>query len=266
MKYAIVIRNVADLRARPDFSSERKNQLLFGEPIEVSKISNGYCHIYQKDGYNGWIDERAISYLNYRDFRIYSNTKRIPVISKTARIKPINSGKFDFPVFLFYSTRLPVRRLNTQRARAILPIKGNFSISLSSVAKSGIKLRKNKIPGFLIREARKFIGVPYLWGGKTPFGFDCSGLVQTIYGMAGIILPRDSKDQRNKGIRISRENIQSGDLLFFKGHVAIAINKYRIIHASLGGGGVTVNSLRPGDRDFRKDLFDTYIVARRLIK
>jgi len=68
------------------------------------------------------------------------------------------------------------------------------------------------------------------------------------------------------GKKISRQDIKTGDLLFFPGHVVIAIGKYRIIHASLGEGGVQINSLKPGDADFRKDLYDSFLEARRVLK
>ena len=91
-------------------------------------------------------------------------------------------------------------------------------------------------------------------------------MVQRVYARFGIILPRDSKDQRKAGHRITGDEILPGDLLFFSGHVAVAIDKYRIIHSSLAEGGVAINSLNPEDSDFRKDLFDTFLEARRVIK
>jgi cell wall-associated NlpC family hydrolase len=117
----------------------------------------------------------------------------------------------------------------------------------------------------VIREARRFLGVPYLWGGISPAGFDCSGFVRAIFSRFGIRVPRDTRDQVKAGIKVDRVNVRPGDLLFFNRHVGIALRHNRMIHASLGGGGVGINSLRPGDDDYRKDLDDSFVTARRLL-
>ena len=263
MKYGFIIRNVTDLRSRPDFKSERKNQLLYNEPIVIKSSRNGYAEISQADGYSGWVDEKAICLTSksaYRDF-----IKAASVLIKSATCNVINiDNKSSFPRYLFYGTRLcPVRRQGR-----FLIVKntggGKFRILYNKQRPFGQKM--SSINGrILVREAGKFIGTPYLWGGMTPFGFDCSGFVKLIMRSFGIELPRDSKDQARVGEKISRDKIKAGDLLFFTGHVALAVDKDKIIHASLGEGGVAVNSLNPSDGDFRQDLQETFIQARRMI-
>ena len=117
----------------------------------------------------------------------------------------------------------------------------------------------------LIGEARRFLGVPYLWGGISPLGIDCSGLVQTICGRLGLDIPRDTKDQIRVGREIDRNMITTGDLLFFDRHVAIAIDRHKLIHASRLGGGVRINSLRSTDPDYRQDLDNDFKAARRIV-
>jgi cell wall-associated NlpC family hydrolase len=83
----------------------------------------------------------------------------------------------------------------------------------------------------------KFLNSPYLWGGKTPFGIDCSGFTQTVYKINNIRLDRDANQQANQGTLVSKKEIKSGDLAFFGEtensitHVGIMLNKKRIIHA-----------------------------------
>ena len=83
----------------------------------------------------------------------------------------------------------------------------------------------------------KFLNAPYLWGGKTPFGIDCSGFTQMVYKINNIRLDRDASQQANQGTLISKKEIKSGDLAFFGEtensitHVGIMLNKTKIIHA-----------------------------------
>jgi cell wall-associated NlpC family hydrolase len=120
-------------------------------------------------------------------------------------------------------------------------------------------------PRMIVREARRFLGVPYLWGGISPAGFDCSGLVRALFGRYDIYLPRDTKDQIKMGRHIDRTEVRAGDLLFFKRHVGLALGRSRILHASVGGSGVRINSLTEGDDDYRADLDRDYAGARRLL-
>ncbi|MFH2034926.1 MAG: C40 family peptidase [Candidatus Zixiibacteriota bacterium] len=266
MKYGIVIRNLTDLRTEPGFRAERKSQLLLGEPIVVGDLKNGYLSATQNDGYCGWVDEKAIRLISKSEWRGYQNDLNYQVVSPTAKVHPLdNSFNSPIPQFLFYGTRLFVSRTREKMALFHAPDGNKFKISMKNIEVLS-KLQGGKINGnHIVKEANKFLGVPYLWGGITPFGFDCSGLVQMAYKRYGFEFPRDSKDQRTVGVRIKRDEIKPGDLIFFPGHVVIAMGKNKIIHASLGEGGVQVNSLNPADPDFRKDLYDSYTEARRVL-
>jgi hypothetical protein len=264
MKYAVVVRNVADLRAEPKFRSERKSQLLFNEAVEILEDRDGYYLVRQQDRYEGWADQRAVHIISKKLFGMHSEHLNYQVGSPTARVKP-PPGARHFPPFLFYGTRV---NLVEKIGRDAFIMTHDDHLLKISVRKLTPLLEDNAIivnPEGIIRDARKFLGVPYLWGGVTPFGFDCSGLVQMVYRTAGIKLPRDSKDQRFSGHWINIDQVRKGDLRFFEGHVAIALDRYRIIHSSLGEGGVAINSLNPGDPDFRPDLINIFIEDRRVI-
>ena len=101
----------------------------------------------------------------------------------------------------------------------------------------------------IISTAKKYIGVPYLWGGSTPSGFDCSGFVQYVFKQHGITLPRTSKEQWNVGTSISKSALQPGDLVFFANtyttgisHLGIYVGNNQFIHSS-SSKGVTITSL-----------------------
>ena len=265
MQYGIIIRNITDLRAEPDFRSERKSQLLFNEPLEVGQLRRGYLRVRQADGYSGWVDARSVFPVNRKKYTIHGKKLNFVITSLKAKVDISGKNLATGIPFLFYGTKVEVISKSGNYGVLAAPDGVKYKIALKNLPPILHSPPRDFRPRKIIREAEKFLGTPYLWGGTSPYGFDCSGLVQRVYGRFGICLPRDSKDQQKAGTRIAYDNIQCGDLLFFPGHVAIAIDEYRIIHASLGEGGVAFNSLNSRDLNFRKDLLGTFLEARRVL-
>jgi hypothetical protein len=126
--------------------------------------------------------------------------------------------------------------------------------------------------GHQIAEAAKqFLNVPYVWGGKTPFGLDCSGLVQLVLNLAGFSFPRDAWQQAEIGEELvfekSRPEPEEGDLLFFRRaenrihHVGISLGGSQFIHAS---EWVRIESLSPAHPDFAEDRFLTICLIKKI--
>ena len=123
------------------------------------------------------------------------------------------------------------------------------------------------------RTARLWLGAPYLWGGVTVHGVDCSGFVQSVYWMHGVALPRDSDMQARVGVEVDPgqewTRLRPGDLLFFAergrvNHVAMSLGGRTVIHASASNGAVEENDLT-GDREVEALLLSTFVGARRLL-
>lgn len=264
MDFAVVRAGVADVRREPNHGSERVNQALFGETVTVDKQKQGFVEATQFDGYRGWIDRRLVREISGADFNSLSEPDVIVSVPWTRPRRGAGQGT-EMPWILYFGTPLSI---GTESTYGYHPVKwpGDEELWVR-----GGHVRPLPPPGgpplgrHLIMQARRFLGVPYLWGGITTTGFDCSGLVRAVARSFGLELPRDTRDQITAGNSVDPGGIRSGDLLFFDRHVALAMSDGRFIHASRAAGGVTINSLRSDAMEFRKDLADTFAQARRIV-
>jgi len=264
MKYAWNITNVSDLRAKPDHDSERVSQLLFSEIVEIIRGQGSFVKVRQLDGYKGWIYSAYLKELLKKDANSFLKLPKSVLTTKTTQIYDKKDNKLS-PYIFFYGS--VVARKSKSNNKTIIRLPDSSLIYIK-----GNKLRpiedKNrcKVTGtLLVREAEKFLGIPYLWGGATPLGYDCSGLIQAVFRSYGISLPRDTKDQIKTGKPVTENSIKTGDLLFFNRHVGLAIGETKLIHASRKSGGVRIESLVKHEENYREDLVKTFVEARRII-
>jgi cell wall-associated NlpC family hydrolase len=165
---------------------------------------------------------------------------------------------------------LPLRaRLVLEDEVVILPDGRQGRVIRGSVRQMGevVTAARAKAPERWALE--NFLGTPYQWGGVTPWGVDCSGLIQTTFAARGVTLPRDSAQQAGHGTSVPVERIRPGDLLFFKGesgsaitHVAFAGEADTLVHSTLACGGMLVEPWLPGSR--AASLRDRLVAVRRL--
>ncbi len=264
MNFAIVKTNLLDLWTEPKYNSERANQLFFGEPVRVvGEQAENYVRVEQSDGYSGYLDIRHLLEIGADQYKAQTERSTGVIIVPQAKIVD-SHGSAVPPYFLLYGTRVQIR--DSMRGLTEIVVPGGDPVFVKTAAANEIPGQGSTIGGnTLVTEARKFLGVPYLWGGVSPSGFDCSGLTQTICRRFGIRIPRDTKDQINIGEKVPRSKIKTGDLVFFNRHVGFAIGHDRLVHASIGGSGVRVNSLKAGEPDYREDLDRDFNQARRIV-
>jgi cell wall-associated NlpC family hydrolase len=265
MEYAFVTTNLLDLRSEPRRDSERASQLLFGDLVRIRNCKSGFAQIAQADGYSGWVDERFLTLVSAERYRASLAGTNAVVAAASTPLSGARAKESAPPHFLYYGTHLRVTSWRQTYASVLLP----DGISVRVNAKQLRPIRGPRVEeatgARLGKEGRKFLGVPYLWGGVSPAGYDCSGFVRAVFGRFAIYLPRDTKDQIRVGLEVDRAEVKSGDLLFFNRHVALALAHGKIIHSSMSGGGVRINSLVPGMSDYRADLDRDFTTARRLL-
>ncbi len=219
---AITHLSVIPIREKPSDTSEMTSQLLFGEEIIILDRYKEWalCETIP-DKYQGWIDTKQVTILN-QDAGV--GIKSSFLSSKTAWA---TSSKES--VLLSFGSPLPDYEKGTFYFGTIkYKLEKPYSTSKQ-------KLKQEEI----INLAKLFLGVPYLWGGKSFFGIDCSGFVQLIFRVSGYELPRDSGDQSKIGQNVDFiHESQPGDLAFFANeeekitHVGIILENGHIIHAS----------------------------------
>lgn len=265
MRYGWISTNLLDMRAKGDHHSERVSQARFGAPMRLGRSQSGFVCIREMDGYSGWVDKRfVVSIPSGREFQKYWMSLDTVVVAPRVRVYD-STGRPVPPFWLFYGTMLSLKKKKGALLAINLPGHNGLFVKRRNLRPISNCNGQTVTGPKVVAQARKFLGVPYLWGGVSPLGFDCSGLVQAVFRSYGVVLPRDTADQIGMGHDIPRAGIRSGDLLFFDRHVALALDRSRFIHASRGSGGVRIESLSASDPDYRADLDREFVKARRVL-
>ena len=216
MKYGICPLSIVPLRAEAGDPSEMVTQVLYGDLMQVLETQKKWSHVQlQFDGYEGWIDNKQFQFITKEEYEALSTATPI-----------LTSDLVDF--------------IATDEAQLLaIPI----GSSLNGLQILQHEYEGNSISGTLqkfqlIQTALLYLNAPYLWGGKTPFGIDCSGFTQMVYKLNGCQLLRDASEQATQGDALSFiEESEAGDLAFFDNeegaiiHVGIIMEDHCIIHA-----------------------------------
>ncbi len=228
MHYGICPLSVIPIRSSSSHKSEMISQLLFGELLEILdrkgkqwvKIRCAY------DNFVGWVDASQIKSITPSEFDSFQKDFAFSL----ELVQPVMGPDHFVPITM--GARLP-----TFDGMHFKLGETPYTFSGQAIAPSDISPN----PDFILKIAKRYLNTPFLWGGRSPFGVDSAGLVQLVYSMAGIALPREASLQIDEGETVDFvEQAAPGDLAFFENkagriaHVGIIMPDRRIIH-SFGG-------------------------------
>jgi hypothetical protein len=236
MEFGICLQSVAALRAEPTHKSEMVSQLLFGELFRIIANENNWLFIrLAYDNYEGWIDQRQSFPLEEEEFirLIHADT---PASLDLVQLLSNEKQQTVIPVLL--GSSLPgIESQKFTICGDIFAYEGMITDAGTLPATS--TLEQQKARQAIIDDAMLYLHAPYLWGGRTPFGIDCSGFTQMVFKLKNIRLLRDASQQATHGETINLiTEAEPGDLAFFDDeegkivHVGLMIDKSQIIHAS----------------------------------
>ena len=228
MPKGICALSVVPMRSEPADASEMVNQILFGETYHVLEERKNWLKVrLMHDQYEGWLDRKQHTPVDEKYLGTYFK-KRPLVASDLIEIVSQKEGGDFFPIFL--GSFLPGFSPKEEK-----PVRIGEQAYLYTGPSTHKKLNRQALKKF----AQQYMHTPYLWGGRSPFGIDCSGFTQMVYRLSGYTLPRDSGQQAQLGQTLSFiEESEPGDLAFFDNaegvitHVGIILENNYIIHAS----------------------------------
>jgi len=248
--------NIANLREEPRSEGRRSSQLVFNDTVDVIEEKQNWVLASGPDNYRGWVRKIYLGQFHLSGNKFTVSSLYAPVRDDESRL---------ITRFTFGTTVRGTASNNKLAFR--LPGGKEVRMDLDHLKYSGGS--EGFEEGF-VDNLHRFIGIPYLWGGTTSFGFDCSGFVQRVFGYYELGLPRDADQQFEKGkkvqlkkLELSKEKLSPGDLIFFEGHVGIYEGAGRMIHSSRTENGVAVTDLT-GNGQYQDRLQDIYLGARRL--
>ncbi|NDV78501.1 C40 family peptidase [Dysgonomonas sp. 511] len=275
--YGVVKLSVADIREKPDFTSGMATQAILGTPIRILQqdgwyriqTPDGYIgwtqdanfHAMTKDEFNTWVEAPKVIFTDYFGFAYKDADKNSQTISDLVEG---NILKWEGEKGLFYKVSYPDgKEAYVSKSQAMPYDRWRSSLQLTGES--------------LVKKSLTMMGIPYVWGGASVKGMDCSGYTKQVLFMHGIILMRDASQQVNTGIPVDisdgYDNLRPGDLLFFGKkatetakqrirHVGFYIGNHEFIHAS---GCIRISSLDKDKPNYDERNATELVSARRMV-
>ena len=278
--FGIVKVSVGNVRSNPAHSAELATQVMMGMVVTVLKKQGDWYYIQGPDQYLGWLEGPAMHFTSPSGANAWQHGPRVIMTAYFGVVR----AKAD-------TTSLPVSDAVPGVLFRAGAVKGQWRAVETPDGRKGFierrlvadytkwKATRTLTAATVEQTAKRFIGVPYLWGGTSPKGMDCSGFTKTVFRLNGLELNRDANQQAQMGVDVSTgddmRQLSKGDLLFFGQkataerperitHVGIYLQDKTIIHTP-GGSGVRIDSFDPAAPNYNDGLVRSLVRARRII-
>jgi cell wall-associated NlpC family hydrolase len=286
-KYGVIILSVANLRTKPGHDEEMATQLLLGTQVDVLQKDRGELRVRTPEGYIAWVPTASVAQMNEEELKDWKESTKLiytnefgksysEANTQSLRVSDLVYGNILTLVGSekkFYQVKYPDGRT------AYIP-KDEASTFEKWLATRQLTAEN------VLKSAKSMLGLPYLWGGTSVKGVDCSGFTKTAFYMNGYVIPRDASQQvlhgdkieilgtdGNFDPKIALKNLKPADLLFFAGsknsnpnarvtHVAIYIGNGEFIHSA---GRVRINSMLKEASNYDDFQTRTVVAARRYV-
>jgi len=211
--YGICQLSVVAVRKNPGSTNEMVSQVLFGETFSIIKYEKKWSKISnQFDNYRGWINNSQIRFISKKEYQFLNTNESIYSLDKLGYI------------------------INNKNEKIYLPL-GSLVSSCDFLETKFIGKKTNHIKNSIVKTVKLYLNTPYLWGGRTNYGIDCSGFSQIVYKIQNIKINRDASQQALQGNIVRRKDSNKGDLAFFGDsnkkitHVGLLLSINEVIHA-----------------------------------
>ena len=285
-RMAVVEFSTSYLRLKPDYESPLETQELMGTVVEIVGEQSYWREVVTPQPYRAWCTDQGLVEMNAEELKAYEQAPKVmfndlyghiykePSMDSQTICDLVGGDLLRLAGICTYDEKMLKKALKGKWTNVMLPSgktgfvpskqlklhNGFRSISMGEGSAESISKETTEA---IITQAEKLLGVPYLWGGMSAKGVDCSGLVRISHIMNGILLPRNASQQVKCGDRVELDNLQRGDLVFFGTpatdqkpmkitHVGIYLGGNKIIHSS---HRVRINSLIPGEEDYYENAW-----------
>lgn len=276
--HAVVTVSVANLRSAPRHPAELATQATLGTPLRVLKKDRGWYLVQTPDLYLSWVDAGGIQLLDEAGFSRWQKGRKL-LYTHPYGFAYAGPNKQEPTVSdLVYGSVLELRQKTEGFYEVGFP-DGRTAFVAVTEATDYREWARTRLPSEenLVQTAKQLMGLPYLWGGTSFKGVDCSGFTKTVYFMNGLVLPRDASQQVHLGEEVSTvggwQNLRPGDLLFF-GSPAQDGKPERVVHVGMWIGGdqefihsasrVRVSSMNPASPQYDDYELKRFLRAKRI--
>lgn len=278
--YALVNNSVANIRSTPKHSGELATQAILGTSLKVLKIDGDFYLVQTPDGYISWVDQGGVALLTSDQFISWEKAPKVIFTKAFGHVYSNTTNELEKTSDIVLGSQLVLLEEKDKHYKIQYPDQREGYLKKSESRPYGEWLNDTHASGTLIElYAKDLLGAPYLWGGTSTKGMDCSGFTKTVYLMNGYVIPRDASQQINAGNdvdpQLAFKNLQKGDLMFF-GKKATDSTRQRVTHVGIwlgndkgefihASGRVKIGSIDQNSSNYDEFNTNRYLGSRRYL-